>query len=67
MYSSQLQLQFVIKLISGIRTTKFRGSPNIFLTKYQLSVLLCLLFAEKMNFLLVNQQNFSQLKLVLRS
>ena len=67
MYSSQLQLQFVIKLISGIRTTKFRGSPNIFLTKYQLSVFLCLLFAEKINLLLVNQQKISQLKLVMRS
>jgi hypothetical protein len=31
----------------------------VFLTKYQLSVFLCLLFAEKTNFLLVSQQNFS--------
>ena len=39
---------------------KFRESPNIFSTKYQLS---CLLFAEKIDFLLVNQQKISQLKL----
>ena len=51
----------------GSEPPKFRGSPNIFLTKYQLSVFWCLLFAEKINLLLVNQQNFSQLKLVLRS
>ena len=39
----------------GSEPPKFRGSPNIFL---------CLLFAEKIAFLLVNQQNISQLKLV---
>ena len=51
----------------GSKPPKFRGSPNIFLTKYQLLVFLCLLFAEKTNLWLVNQQKFSQLKLVLRS
>ena len=54
-------------MFTGSEPPKFRGSPNISLTKYQLSVFLCLLFAEKINSLLVNQQKISQLKLVLRS
>ena len=54
-------------MFAGSEPPKFRGSPNISLTKYQLSVFLCLLFAEKINSLLVNQQKISQLKLVLRS
>ena len=43
--------------------------PNhqIFLTKYQLSVYLCLFSAEKINFLWVNQQKYCQLKLLLRN
>ena len=52
-------------LFKGHEPPKFRGSPDISLTKYQLSVFLCLLFSEKINFLLVNQQKKSQLKLVL--
>ena len=44
----------------GSEPPKFRGSPNIFLTKYQPPVFLCLLFAEKIDFLLVNQQKISQ-------
>ncbi len=47
-------------MFAGSEPTKFRESPNIFSTKYQLS---CLLFAEKKDFLLVNQQKNSQLKL----
>ena len=46
---------------------KFCWSSNISLINYQLSVFLSLLFAEKINSLLVNQQKNSQLKLVLRS
>jgi hypothetical protein len=48
----------------GSKPPKFSGSPNIFLTKYQPSDFLCLLFAEKIDFLLVNQQKNSQWKLV---
>ena len=54
-------------MFEGSKPPKFHGSPNIFLTKYQLSVFWCLLFAEKINLLLVNQEIFSLLKLVLRS
>ena len=36
-------------------------------TKVSAVIFLCLLFAENINFLLVNQHKFSQLKLVLRS
>ena len=48
-------------MFAGSEPPKFLGSPNIFLTKYQLSYLL---FAEKLDFLLVNQQKNSQLKLI---
>ena len=41
---------------AGSEPPNFRGSPNIFLTKQQLSVFSCLLFAEKKIFSLVNQQ-----------
>ena len=58
---------WLYNMFAGSEPPKFRGSPNISLTKYQLSVFLCLLFAEKINSLLVNQQKNSQLKLVLRS
>ena len=47
-------LKQYLKLIRGIRTTKTSWIPNIFLTKYQLSVYLCLLSAEKINLSLVN-------------
>ena len=62
----------VLKIITCSRDPnsepqKFRGSPNITLTKYQLSVHLCSFFDEKINFLLVNQQKVSKLKLVLKS
>ena len=40
---------------------------RFFLTKYQLSNFLCLIFDKKINFLLVNQQKCSQLILNLRS
>jgi hypothetical protein len=48
-------------------TTKIFVVYEYFLGKYQLSIFLCLLFAEKINYLLVNQQKNSQLKLVLRT
>ena len=51
----------------GSEPLKFRGAPNIFLTKYQLPVFLCLVFAEKIVLLLVNQRKISQSKLALRS
>jgi hypothetical protein len=54
----------IINSFVAYKPPKFRASPNIFLSKYQLLVFLCLLFAEKINSLLVNQQKFSQLKLV---
>ena len=58
-----IKIQFVsdtYNMFAGSKPPKFRESPNIFSTKYQLS---CLLFAEKIDFLLVNQQKISQLKL----
>ena len=57
----------ISNMFMGSEQPKFRGSPNISFTKYQLSVFSCLLFAEKMNSLLVNQQKNFQLKLVLMS
>ena len=54
-------------MFTGSKPPKFCGSPIISLNKYQPSVFLCLLFAEKINSLLVNQQKKSELKLVLRS
>ena len=50
---------FTINMFAGPKPPKFRESPKIFPTKYQLS---CLLFVEKIDFLLVNQQKNSQLK-----
>ena len=47
-------------MFAGSEPPKFCESPNISLTKYQL---LCLLFAEKIDSLLVNQQKISQFKL----
>ena len=41
--------------------------PNFRSLQIFLTIFLCLLFAEKINFLLGNQQNFSQLKMVLMS
>ena len=46
----------------GSEPPKLHGSPNFFLITYLLSVFLCLLYAEKINLLLVNQQKNSQLK-----
>ena len=49
-----------INMFAGSKPQKFHESPNISLSKYQL---LCLLFADKINSLLANQQQISQFKL----
>ena len=60
------RMNFLIIVVMVHNVLQISRSPNIFLTKYQLSFFFCLLFAEKIDFLLVNQQINSQLKLVLR-
>ena len=59
-------MNFLIIVVMVHNVLQSSGSPNIFLTKYQLSFFFGLLLTEQIDFLLVNQQINSQLKLVLR-
>ena len=59
-------VSLISNMFAGSESPKCLGSPNISLVKYQLLFFFFLLFAEKINSLLNNQQKNSHLKLVWR-